>query len=271
MRAGLKQTMAVGILSAVLASGCSSQSHPATTSITVFASSAMINSLTAIGKQFEAENPGTSVEFIFASSSDLSAELADGNDADVFVSGDYDNMSAVANAGLIASTPLPIAANSLVIATNPGNHSNLASLADLARPDVRAAVCGGPGACGAATQQLEDRTGVRLHPQNIDTTGTDVLRDITSKRVDAGLVFKTDALNVGDNVSWFDFPEAADATVTSWIAPMKDSAQPELATKFIQDVTGATGRKIFADDGFAEPSKKFETYLTQAPRGRPPA
>ncbi len=77
--------------------------------------------------------------------------------------------------------------------------------------------------------------------------------------------------NVGDNVSWFDFPEAADATVTSWIAPMKDSDQAELATKFIQDVTGATGRKIFADDGFAEPSKKFETYLTQAPRGRPPA
>ena len=133
-----------------LASGCGSQSHPATTSITVFASSAMIKSLTAIGKQFEAENPGTSVEFIFASSSDLSAELADGNDADVFVSGDYDNMSAVATAGLIASTPLAIAANSLVIATNPGNHGNPASLADLARPDVRTAVCGGPGASGAA-------------------------------------------------------------------------------------------------------------------------
>src|SRR6185437_12218558 len=146
MRAGLKQTMAVGILSAVLASGCGSQSHPATTSITVFASSAMIKSLTAIGKQFEAANPGTSVEFIFASSSDLSAELADGNDADVFVSGDYDNMSAVATAGLTASTPSPIAANSLVIATNPGNHGNPASLADLARPDVRTAVCGGPGA-----------------------------------------------------------------------------------------------------------------------------
>jgi molybdate transport system substrate-binding protein len=42
----------------VSASGCSSQSLPATTSITVFASSAMVNSLTAIGKQFEAENPG---------------------------------------------------------------------------------------------------------------------------------------------------------------------------------------------------------------------
>src|SRR6478735_9837051 len=149
MRAGLKQTMAVGILSAVLASGCSSQSHPATTSITVFASSAMINSLTAIGKQFEAENPGTSVEFIFSSSSDLSAELSNGNDADVFVSGDHDNMAAVANAGLIAATPVPIAANSLVIATARGNHGSFTSFADLARPGVRTAVCGGPGACAS--------------------------------------------------------------------------------------------------------------------------
>ncbi|HVQ50555.1 MAG TPA: extracellular solute-binding protein, partial [Mycobacterium sp.] len=80
--------MAVGTLLVVSASGCDSQSHPATTSITVFASSSMITSLTAIGKQFEAENPGTSVEFIFAGSSDLSAQMLDGADVDVFVSGD---------------------------------------------------------------------------------------------------------------------------------------------------------------------------------------
>lgn len=258
MRSRLKQTMAAAMVLAVSASGCSSQSHPATTSITVFASSAMIKSLTAIGKQFEAENPGTSVEFIFASSSDLSFELSDGNDADVFVSGDRDNMSAIANAGLTAATPVPIAANSLVIATAPGNHDNLASFADLARPGLRVAVCGGPGACGSATRQLQDRAGVQLHPQNFDTTDSEVLKDVTSGKVDAGLVFKTDALNVGDNVSWFAFPEAADTAVTSWIAPLKNSDQAELAAKFIQDVTGPTGRKVFAEDGFAEPNKKFE-------------
>jgi molybdate transport system substrate-binding protein len=253
MHGRLKLTMAAGILLVVTVSGCSSQSHP-TTSITVFASSAMIKSLTAIGKQFEAENPGASVEFIFAGSSELSAQLADGNDADVFVSGDDDNMSAIANAGLIAGAPVPIAANNLVIATGPGNRDNLASFADLARPGVRLAICGGPGACGSATRHLQDRTGVQLRPQSIDTTDIDVLKDVTSGKVDAGLVFKTDALNAGDNVSCFDFPEAGDATVTSWIAPVKDSDHSQLATKFIQDVTGSNGRKILAAEGFAEPS-----------------
>jgi len=198
------------------------------------------------------------VEFIFASSSELSAQLAGGNDADVFVSGDRDNMAAVANAGLADSPPAPIAADELVIATAPGNHDNLASFADLARPGVRVAVCGAPGACAWATRQLQDRTGVRLNPQSLDTTGADVLKDVESGKVDAGLVFKTDALNAGDNVSWFEFPESADATVTSWIATIKGSDEAQLATKFAQDVTGPTGRKIFADDGFAEPNSKIK-------------
>src|SRR6266481_695393 len=99
MSGRLKRAMAVGILLVVSPSGCASQSRPATTSITVFASSSMITSLTAIGKQFEAENPGTSVEFIFASSAELSAQMLDGADVDVFVSGDHVNMTAVANAG----------------------------------------------------------------------------------------------------------------------------------------------------------------------------
>ena len=257
MRGRLKQTITVGILLAVSASGCNSQSHPAATSITVFASSSMITGLTAIGKQFEAENPGTSVEFIFASSSELAGELSDGGGADVFVSGDRENMTAVADAGLISAAPVPLVANSLVIATAPGNHDNLASFADLARPGVRVAVCGDPGACASATQQVEDSTGVRLHPQNVDSTGSDVLKDIASGKVDAGVVFKTEAISVGDSVSWFAFPEAVGASITSWIAPIKGSEQPALASKFIQDVTSAAGRKALADGGFAELNKRF--------------
>ena len=65
-------------------------------------------------------------------------------------------------------------------------------------------------------------------------------------------------LSAGDEVSWFAFPESADATVTSWIAPLKDSDQAELAKRFVQDVTGVAARKIFTEAGFAEPNEKFE-------------
>lgn len=217
----------------------------------------MIKSLTAIGKQFEAENPGASVEFIFAGSADLAAQLADGNEADVFVSGNHDNMAAVANAGLVDGHPAPLASNSLVIAAAPGNHGNLATFADLARPGLRVAVCGGTGACASATQQVEDRTGVRLRPETVDRTPNDVLKDVTAGRVDAGLVLKTEALSAADNISWFDFPEAADAVVTSWIALMKNSDRADLATKFINDVTGPAGRKVMTDAGFSDPVTNY--------------
>jgi molybdate transport system substrate-binding protein len=228
-----------------------------TTSITVFASSSMIKSLTAIGRQFDAENPGASVEFIFAGSADLSAALVDRNDADVFVSGDPDNMAAVAKAGLVDGHPAPLASNSLVIVAAPGNHDNLATFADLARPGLRVAVCGGTGASASATQRIEDRTGVRLHPAAMDMTANGVLKDVATGKVDAGLVLKTDALSAGDDISWFEFPEAADAVVTSWIALMKNSDRAGLAAKFINDVTGPAGRKVMADDGFAEPVTSY--------------
>jgi molybdate transport system substrate-binding protein len=107
-------------------------------------------------------------------------------------------------------------------------------------------------------RQLEDRSRVRLNPVSIDTTDVYVLRDVGTGKVDAGLVFKNEALNAVDNVSWFAFPEADDATVTSWVASLKNSDQAELAKKFVQDVTDSASRKVFADAGFAEPDEKFE-------------
>ena len=57
MRRRLKETLAASTLLVVSASACTSQPHP-TTSITVYASSAMINGLTAIGCRLIAFAPG---------------------------------------------------------------------------------------------------------------------------------------------------------------------------------------------------------------------
>ena len=45
-------------------------------------------SFTDIGEQFKTDNPGTSVEFSFAGSSDLVTQLTQGAPADVFASAD---------------------------------------------------------------------------------------------------------------------------------------------------------------------------------------
>jgi molybdate transport system substrate-binding protein len=253
MNRRLKHGIAVGAIAMLSATACAAQSEP-TTSITVYAASSMIKSFTAIGKQFEAANPRYAVQFVFASSSELSTSLADGAQADVFASGDRANMDVVSAAGAAAGTPVPFAANRLVVVTAAGNPQHLTSLTDLARPGVRVAVCAAQSACGSATQLVEDRNRVHLSAVTPEATPTRVIKAVTGGDVDAGVVFTTDAQAAGDDVSWFPLPGDADV-VTSWITVVKGSDRQREAAQFVDEVTGADGMRIMAEDGFSEPLK----------------
>jgi molybdate transport system substrate-binding protein len=244
--------MAVGAIALLAATACDSRPAP-TIPITVYAASSLVKSFTTIGKNFESAHPEYSVSFIFASSSELSSELTDGADADVFASGDRANMSVVADAGAVSGAPVPFAANRLAVVTPAGNPRHLTSFADLAAPDLRISVCVAQGACGSTTQLVEQRTGIQLHPQTTEVTPSHVLQDVTSGRADAGVVFMTDALGAGDNVTSFPLPDA-DA-VTSWIAVVNGTNQERGAALFVQEVTGPSGKQILADDGFTPPPR----------------
>jgi molybdate transport system substrate-binding protein len=244
---------AVGAIALLAATACGARQEP-TTPITVYAASSLVKSFTAIGKNFEAAHPEYSVMFIFASSSELSSELADGAAVDVFASGDRANMVAAADAGAVSGTPTPFAANRLVVITPPGNPRHLTSFADLAQPGLRVSLCVSQGGCASATQLLEQRTGIQLHPERSEVTASRVLQDVTNGNADAGVVFMTDALGAGDNVTSFPLPEDA-ATATSWITVIKGTSQDRGAALFVQEVTGAGGKQILAENGFGPPPK----------------
>jgi molybdate transport system substrate-binding protein len=241
-----------GAIAMLAATGCGSR-PTSTSTITVYAASSMIKSLTAIGKDFEAANPGLTVEFVFANSADLANSLADGADADVFASGDKANMDAVTDAGAVSGIPVPFAANRLVVVTPPGNPQHLASLADLTRPGVHVTLCGVPSVCGSATQRLEDGTGVHLHPASSEPTATDVVKAVTSGHADAGVVFMTDGLAAGNTASWVPLP-GGDAEVTAWLAVIKGTDHSREAAQFVAEVTSERGRQILTDNGFYQPA-----------------
>jgi molybdate transport system substrate-binding protein len=247
-----KRIAAVATLAVVASTTACGSHQDHTISITVYAASSLIKSFTAIGKEFQDANPGYSVEFVFSGSSDLSTALADGADADVFASGDTPNMTTVADAGVLSGPPVPFAQNQLVVVTPADNPGHVSSFADLTRPGVRVAVCDGQGACGAATELAEQRTGVRLNPELTQPTASGVLKTVTTGKADAGVVFMTDARGAGDSVARFALPGDVDG-VTSWIAVIKGTRLEGEAAQFMREVTGATGRRILEQNGFAEP------------------
>jgi molybdate transport system substrate-binding protein len=245
------------IVSAVVVAGlvgCSGSPHGSPpTSITVFAAASLKNSFTEIGERFKTDNPGASVEFSFAGSSDLVTQLTNGATADVFASADTKNMDKATQAGLLAGEPVSFASNTLVIAVAAGNPKKIGSFADLNQPGLSVVVCAPQVPCGTATQHVEDATGIRLNPVSEESSVTDVLNKITSGQADAGLVYVTDARGAGDKVTAVSFPEAAGAVNTYPIAVVKRSANSELAHKFVDLVTGEAGQKILAQAGFAKP------------------
>ena len=206
-----------------------STSAAATGEITVFAAASLKATFTALGTQLQEQNPGTTVTFNFAGSSDLVTQLTQGAPADVFASADTNNMTKAVDGGLVAGEPVDFATNTLTIVTPPGNPKSIASFADLAKPGTTVVVCAPQVPCGSATEKVEKATGVTLAPVSEESAVTDVLGKITSGQADAGLVYVTDAKGAGDKVTAIPFPESSGAVNTYPIAVLKDSANAATA------------------------------------------
>jgi len=230
-----------------------SRSSPSTGSIVVFAAASLKPAFTQIREQFKTDNPGDGVEFEFAGSSELAMQLTQGARADVFASADTAQMDTVVKAGLLAGGPTNFASNTLVIVTTPGNPKKIGSFADLARPDLQVVICQWPVPCGAAAQRIEDSTGVHLDAVSEEPSVTDVLNKVTSGQADAGLVYVTDAMSAGGQVTTVDFPEAAGAVNVYPVGVLKGAPHPTVAQKFVALVTSDAGQHILARSGFAKP------------------
>ena len=226
---------------------------PGATSIVVFAATLLKPAFTLLAGKFQTDNPGATIDFDFATSSELANKLTQGASADIFASADSAQMDTVVKADLTSSDPVNFASNTLVIVTAPGDPKQIRSFADLAKPDLRVAVCQASAPCGSAAQRIEDNTGVHLNPVSEESMSSGVLGKVTSGEADAGLVYLTDAHKAGDKVTAVKFPESGDAVNIYPIAILKHASQPALAQKFVDLVTGATGQQVLTQAGFASP------------------
>ena len=233
--------------------GGSPSAHRNGTSIMVFAALPLKPAFTLLAGKFQAENPGATVEFNFATSAELANKLSQGASADVFAAADTAQMDTVIKADLASGEPVNFASNTLVIVTAPGDPKQVRSFADLARPDLRVAVCQASAPCGVAAQRIEDTVNVHVDPVTEEPIGAEVLAKVTGGEADAGLVFLNDAHKAAAMVDTIHFPEAADAVNVYPIVVLKTASQPVLAEKFVELVTGATGQRVLSQAGFDGP------------------
>ncbi|WP_139982274.1 molybdate ABC transporter substrate-binding protein [Nocardioides litoris] len=223
------------------------------TTLVVFAAASLTDSFGQLEQDFEASHEGVDVQLQLGGSSDLVTQVQNGADADVLATADEANMDKL-SADELGAEPQVFATNTLEIATQPGNPDGIAGLADVAEgSDVDLVTCAPEVPCGAAAQGVAEAAGVALDPVSEEQSVTDVLGKVTSGQADAGLVYRTDVIAAGDEVTGVEVPEAADVVNRYPIAPLASSDQAELAAEFVALVLSDEGQQVLADAGFGAP------------------
>jgi molybdate transport system substrate-binding protein len=249
---------AAGLL---LTAACGSDDSPQAASgsggvtgdVTVFAAASLTESFIQIGKDFEAANPGTKVTFNFAGSSALATQINQGAPADVFASANPSTMKTVTGAGNGDGEPATFVKNQLVIAVAKGNPKGIKTLADLAEPGIKVALCAEQVPCGAAARKALDAADVTVNPVTLEQDVKAALSKLKLGEVDAALVYRTDAKAASADVEGLEFPESAGAINDYPIVVLGKAPNKPAAQAFVAYVKGEQAQAVLTQAGFQAP------------------
>jgi molybdate transport system substrate-binding protein len=224
-----------------------------TGTITVFGAASLTEAFTALGEDFQAEYPDTTVEFNFAASSELVTQIQNAAPADVFASADETNMTKLTDATLTAGEPEVFAHNKLAIAVEPGNPKGITGLADLSNPDLTVVLCAPEVPCGKYADQALSQAGVTVTPASRESSVKSTLTKVELGEADAAIVYVTDVQS-SDKVEGVEIPDAENVIATLPIAALKDAGNADLAAEWVEYILSPAAQNVLQDDyGFLAP------------------
>jgi len=226
--------------------------------LTVSAAASLADAMREIGVRFEATRAGTTVRFNFAASGLLVQQVIQGAPVDVFASADAETMARGIAAKVIdASTRRDFATNTLVLVVPADGAPALAALQDLSGPAIRRIAVGKPASVPAGRYTQQALTAARLWetlgPRIVYADNVRQVLDYVSRgEVEAGFVYRTDALLLKDKVRVL-LTVGGHSPVAYPVAAVADSRQPALARAFIAFLFAPEAQAILTRHGFGAP------------------
>jgi molybdate transport system substrate-binding protein len=224
--------------------------------VSIFAAASLKEALTEIGEGYERES-GDKLVFNFGASSTLARQIEEGAPADLFFSADEAKIDALEKKGLLLpGTRHSLLSNSLVIVVAADAKMTLKSAADLAKPDVRKLALAEPATVPAGIYAREYLAKLGLWDSVKDkVVPTENVRAalaaVESGNVEAGIVYKTDALISKRVKVGVEVPAAEGPKISYPLAVVKDTKQPESAKRFAVHLAGTAARGVFEKFGFS--------------------
>jgi molybdate transport system substrate-binding protein len=221
----------------------------ATGRLTVIATPPLVDVLARLGKDFQTANPTLTFAVRPAPATGAGPTSAGPTGAEL-TGGDVlalDEPAIAALGAQLAGSPLPFAANQLVIAVAAGNPLQIAGLVDLSRPGLRLAVCAAAQPCGAAAVAV---LGGQPAPTRLADDASAAIADVRAGRADAALVYRTDARAAKDDVDTVEFPQSRRAVAHYQLATLRQAANPDAAARLLAFLTSSYASDVLSAAGF---------------------
>ena len=228
--------------------------------IRVFAAASLSDSLKEVAQTYEPAS-GDKLVLNLAASSLLARQIKEGAPADLFFSADEAKMNDLAQAGLIvADSRRTLLGNSLVIVIAADSKVFVASPADLAKPAVGRLALAEPQTVPAGIYAKEflqranlwDKVADKVVPtENVRAC----LAAVESGNVDAGIVYKTDALISKKVKVAYQVPGADGPKISYPLAIVKDAPQAKAARRFAAYLASPEAMAVFAKHGFLDATR----------------
>ncbi|MBD5538874.1 MAG: molybdate ABC transporter substrate-binding protein [Desulfovibrio sp.] len=223
--------------------------------MTVSAAASLTDAFGEIKTLFEKAHPGLHVNTNFAASNPLLKQLEEGAPTDVFASADQQTMDkAVAAKVVDPATRRNFAVNDLVLIV-PKGAKKPANLADLKA--MKRIAIGNPDSVPAGRYTRDALTAAGLWeallPEYVQAASVrQALTYVARGEADAGFVYRTDALQMGDKVE-IALVVGDHEPVLYPIAVATTGANPKAGQEFIDFVLSPEGQRVLARYGFSRP------------------
>ncbi|MFC7392128.1 molybdate ABC transporter substrate-binding protein [Scopulibacillus cellulosilyticus] len=222
--------------------------------LTVSAAASLKDALDDIQKPFEKANPNIKLKFNFGGSGDLQKQIEQGAPADLFISASRGNYDQLAKEGLIKEGK-NILGNTLVLVTPTNSQSTVKNFRDLKNNNVHKVAIGIPQTVPAGEYAKETLQHLNvwktIQPKTVMAKDVrQVLSYAETGNVDAGIVYKTDALTTKKVKIVATASHSDHSPIVYPAGIIKDTKHPQAAKKLYHYLQTEQAQKIFKKYGF---------------------
>lgn len=262
----VKKIIFYGLLPIVLlaSAGCGSGQEPpksgsAPVSLTVSAAASLRDAAEELKALYAAKQPNVKITYNFAASGPLQKQIEEGAPVDLFISAGKTQMDALAAKGLIVdASRRDLLGNDLVLIA--GKDSTISGFEGLADKSVGKISIGTPDTVPAGQYAREVLTALtvwdKIQPKLVLAKDVrQVLTYVETGNVDAGLVYRSDAVN-GKNIRVIAVaPAGSHRPIVYPVAIIKSTRHPKEAEEFALFLSSDEAAAVFTGHGF-KPIKK---------------